>query len=353
MQSEIYSGEYKMKTYYIIIGLLLTGMCVFIAAAVAGQSDVPVKSEIDKAAYLARTGNIKEAENILQPLLTQDSTAFDAAYELGLIYYEINETEKCIKYFKDALAKAPLQPPSGKLQQAVELAKSGKTDDAEKILLSLLSGEATAVRARYELGLIYENRNDLNNAATTLRDALVLLVGKTATYKGIRSCQKCHIKEYISWKKTKMASTFEVLKPGQAIETKTKFKLDPQKDYTTDTKCLECHTTGFRMPGGYKIPEKGDLEAAKHAQENEGITCEGCHGPGSKYIPIHENALMKKQKYTLDELYQAGQYKIDIRDCTTCHNLRNPTSGPNYHFDFDKYKNEDTHQNYPLKYRQE
>ena len=338
-----------MKKNHIIIGLLI----VVSSGIVAGQSETSAKSDIDKAAVLARTSNIKEAENILQPLLKQESTAFDAAYELGLIYYEINETQKAVKHFKDALAKASLPSPSGKLHQAVELAKSGKSEDAEKILLSLLDDPETADRAGYELGLIYESRGDLDNAVIRFRNALAFLVGKRAAYEGLSSCKKCHIKEFISWKKTKMAGTFEVLKPGKGVETKKKFNLEPQKDYTRDPKCLECHTTGFGMPGGYKIPEKGDLASAKHAEENEGITCEGCHGPGSKYIPIHDRALTKKQKYTLEELYQTGQYEINIQNCTTCHNLRNPTSGPDYHFDFEKYKNEDTHQNYPLKYRKE
>lgn len=342
-----------MKMYYTINCVLFTGMSIFIAAAIGGQSDVAVKSEIEKGAVLARTGNIKEAENILQPLLTQESTAVEAGYELGLIYYEINEPAKAIKSFKGALKAALPEPPSGKLQQAVELAQGGKTGEGEKILLSLLEDEATAVRARYELGIIYESRGDLNNAAIMFRNAMVLIAGKTAAYEGVSSCKKCHIKQYNSWKKTKMARTFEVLKPGINSEAKVKAGFDPQKDYTKDTKCLECHTTGFGMPGGYKIPEKGDLEAIKRAQENEGATCESCHGPGSKYVEIHNNALTKKQKYTLDELYQAGEYKINIRTCTTCHNLRNPTSGPDYHFDYEKYKTEDTHERYPLKYRQE
>jgi len=272
-------------------------------------------------------------------------------YEQALMHYERNETDRAIKLFKESLAATFTEPASAKLQQATELARNGKADEAEKMLLSLLDDEATASRARYELGLIYERMGDTDKAATMFRDASTVIASKGASYVGIKRCKICHMKQYKTWKTTKMARTFEVLKPGVRAEAKAKLKFDPQKDYTKDVKCLECHTTGFGMPGGYKIPKAGDSKAAKRAKENEGTTCEACHGPGSKYIAIHKDAMMKKRKYTLDELYQAGQYKVDVKSCTTCHNRRNPTNGPDYHFDYEKYKAEDTHENFPLRYR--
>jgi len=102
---------------------------------------------------------------------------------------------------------------------------------------------------------------------------------------------------HCSSRKTKTANSFETLKPGVNAEIKTRFKFDPKKDYTKDASCLECHTTGFGLPGGYKIPKPGDSEAAKRAKDNSGITCEGCHGPGSKYIPV----LKRRKKYTQKE----------------------------------------------------
>ena len=167
----------------------------------------------------------------------------------------------------------------------------------------------------------------------------------------ISSCKKCHFKLYRSWKKTKTAKSFETLKPGVAAEVKTKLKFDPQKDYTTDPKCLECHTTGFGLPGGYKIPEPGDAKAAKRAKENAGITCEGCHGPGSNYTPVLKNVMFKKQKYTQKQLCDLGMFKVGARVCSKCHNSRNPTAETDFHFDFDEYKNKDTHEHFPLKYR--
>ena len=267
------------------------------------------------------------------------------------MHYERNEIGKANELFKELLAASFTEPASGKLKQAGELAQSGKDDEAEEILLSLLEDEKTAARARYELGLIYESRGELDAAATMFRNAQVVIADKGAAYVGVKSCKKCHLKQYKTWKTTKMAKTFDVLKPGVRAEAKAKLKFDPQKDYTKDTTCLECHTSGFGVLGGYKIPEAGDSKATRRAKGNSGVTCEGCHGPGSKYIAIHKKAITKKRKYTLEELYQTGQYKVNIKTCTTCHNRRNPTAGPDYHFDYEKYKAEDTHKNFPLKYR--
>ena len=54
--------------------------------------------------------------------------------------------------------------------------------------------------------------------------------------------------------------------------------------------------------------------------------------------------MTKKQKVPLDAAYQAGQHKIDSKSCTICHNKRNPTAGPDYHFDYEKYKAQDIHE---------
>ncbi len=272
-------------------------------------------------------------------------------YEQGLNYYEHNEIDKAITALKGSLAKEFTEPATEELQKAVDLAINGKADEAEKSLLSLFENKKNAARARYELGLIYEKQGKLDAAATMFRNAQVVIVDKEAVYLGISACKKCHIKLYRSWKKTKTAKSFEALKPGVRAETKVKLKFDPQKDYTKDAKCLECHTTGFGLPGGYKIPEPGDAKAIKRAKENAGVTCEGCHGPGSNYIPVLKKVMFKKQKYTQKQLCDLGMFKVNASICTKCHNPRNPTADTDLHFDFDKYKTKNTHEHFPLKYR--
>lgn len=282
---------------------------------------------------------------------TIEDAAVRASYKKGLTFYENNQPDQAVKAFKSALAATFPQQPTGKLQQAVNLAQSGKAKEAEKILLSLFDKEETAARARYELARIYESQGKIENAAILMRNALVVVAGKGAKYAGVKACQKCHIKEYKSWKKTKMAKTLDTLKPKVKAEAKKKLNFDPKKDYTKDPKCLSCHTTGYGMPGGYPVPGKSDSKAKKAAKENAGITCEGCHGPGSKYIPVHKNVATKKRKYAPEEFYRLGEYKIGAGVCTTCHNRRNPTVQPGFHFDYEKYKAEDTHEVFPLKYR--
>lgn len=201
------------------------------------------------------------------------------------------------------------------------------------------------VAALFLVGLIFNNMMT-STAETAVEDDV-------AKYLGVGGCKPCHFKQYKSWKKTKMAQTFEVLKPGINAEEKTKIKFDPNKDYTKDPGCLACHTTGFGMPGGYQIPPEDDAKAKKIAKENEGTTCEACHGPGSIYVDSHENVKDKKRKYSQEEFFKAGLYKIKAEVCTACHNQNNPTTGPDFEFDYEKHKAEDTHKNYPLKYRVE
>jgi hypothetical protein len=143
----------------------------------------------------------------------------------------------------------------------------------------------------------------------------------------------------------------EALKPGTCVETKVKFNLDPEKDYTEDPKCLGCHTTGFGLPGGYVIPRGAKYKVREASKHTEGGTCEVCHGPGSKYGPIHKDVDDRARMYTQEEFYAAGEYRVDERICAKCHNQRNPTAGPDYQFDFKVHKDKDTHENFPLIYR--
>jgi hypothetical protein len=226
-----------------------------------------------------------------------------------------------------------------------------ESTEAEKLLRSLFDDEATAARARYELAGIYEATGRKPEAAQLLHDAVLVMPNKGAKYVGTGACKKCHLKQYMSWKKTSMARTFDVLKPGKATEAKKKAGFDPKKDYTEDPACLPCHTTGYGLPGGYRIPPAGDTKAAKIAKANKGTTCEACHGPGSKYVALHQDVADKKRKYSVKEFYDAGMTRIDAAACTTCHNRRNPMAAPDFCFDYEQNKDKGSHKNFPLKYR--
>jgi len=268
-----------------------------------------------------------------------DST-WEPYYRQGSIHYQNKETDKAVVAFKQAL-KAVFGDISADRRKTDEKTLRGQFDDAK-----------TAALARYKLALVYESQGRLEEAAVLLRDALAVVATKGAHYLGYKDgCKSCHFKEWKSWKKTKMAGAFEVLKPGAAAETKVKLKFDPRKDYTEDPNCLSCHTTGYGLPGGYRIPRNARYKVRKAAEQTRGGTCEACHGPGSIYAPLHKDVDDNARPYTQEEFYAAGENRVDKWVCMRCHNRRNPTAGPDYHFDFKEHKDKNTHENFPLIYR--
>jgi len=173
------------------------------------------------------------------------------------------------------------------------------------------------------------------------------LLAADAEFVGSSKCKKCHLPEHKSWEGLRHGKAFETLKPGNAAEAKTKFKLDPAKDYTKDATCVACHTVGFGKPGGYQIP--ADEEAAKKMKPLEGVGCENCHGAGGSYITVHEEIMKSKRKYKEAEMIAAGSAKPDKAVCLTCHNDKSPTFDASKPFDFEAKKKEGVHESTPLK----
>jgi hypothetical protein len=171
-----------------------------------------------------------------------------------------------------------------------------------------------------------------------------MLRAEDHAYVGTNKCRKCHIKEYRSWQKTAMATSFEVLKPGERAEQKSAHGLDPQKDYTTDATCLPCHTTGFGKPGGFVDMKKTPNLA--------GVGCESCHGPGGTYLEdgymTMENKEYKKEKLVAAGL--TGEYTKAL--CAdACHNTGSPFVGDDYVFDYESRKDQGIHEIFPLKFK--
>jgi mono/diheme cytochrome c family protein len=162
------------------------------------------------------------------------------------------------------------------------------------------------------------------------------------SYVGTKSCRKCHIKEWKSWQETKMAQTFEVLKPGANVEAKKKAGLDPEKDYTTDETCLACHTTGYGKEGGFVSMEK--------TPDLAGVGCEMCHGPGGTYT-LDQYMSLKNKEYKRAEVVAVGMVETVGKDqCVVCHNSDSPFVAEDYEFDFEANKGKDLHEQFPLKY---
>jgi hypothetical protein len=179
------------------------------------------------------------------------------------------------------------------------------------------------------------------------------------TYVGTKKCKKCHLDVHKSWAKTRMGMAFATLEPGAAAEAKTKSGLDPKKDYTTDTTCLKCHTTGYGKEGGYHVPDPANKREARKMKDLQGIGCESCHGPGSEYVKIFEEIDKSQRNYTQEELHSAGLKKTEKSQCVVCHNDEGPTFNPDEPFDYDTVMKEDKakggqiHEHTPLKLRAE
>jgi len=146
------------------------------------------------------------------------------------------------------------------------------------------------------------------------------------------------------------------LKAGAKPEVKKAAGLDPQKDYTTDSTCLRCHTTGYRQRGGFKPAgsknKKGkDVSSAIDPSEpnKEQVGCEMCHSVvgGAQFRVVMKNS---KGKFKKAETEQYGQRWDYANVCTRCHmHPRSPHKGEKFDYaaakatihDKDKYYNED------------
>lgn len=128
-------------------------------------------------------------------------------------------------------------------------------------------------------------------------------------YIGTAGCS-CHKSEILDWSVSVHGKAFESLKPGVKKLEKERAKLDPDKDYTSDRKCVRCHTNGYRQKGGFM-----DLTSTP---EMVGVGCEMCHGPGSDYKVLHDT---NADNLSAEETKAAGQRygSEDINVCTACH----------------------------------
>ncbi len=155
-------------------------------------------------------------------------------------------------------------------------------------------------------------------------------------YVGVENCKICHMPHYDSWLGTKMSKSFELLKSGVRAEAKVEAGLKPEKDYTHDKECLQCHVTGFGEPGGFVSIEE--------TPEMANVECEMCHGPGSIYVDM---MMEKLGTYTLDDYKEQGGLTMPSAEDNVCgdkcHNPNSPFVSSGFVFDFEDRKAIGTH----------
>lgn len=112
--------------------------------------------------------------------------------------------------------------------------------------------------------------------------------GPDRTFVGSAACRECHPEEYENYRIfAKKARSFESIERMRSRLTQTEFN-----------GCLECHTTGYGRPGGFRSEhESPDLKNAG---------CEVCHGPGSRHVATAEAGDIKGE--------------LTLEDCESCHN---------------------------------
>lgn len=92
-------------------------------------------------------------------------------------------------------------------------------------------------------------------------------------YVGNRVCKSCHAGAYRVWVASKHARSFVVLQTMMAMMMGEKGGVGANGP-TKSAMCLACHATASDVPDEERVP-------GFHIEE--GVKCEACHGPGSKY----------------------------------------------------------------------
>lgn len=129
------------------------------------------------------------------------------------------------------------------------------------------------------------------------------------TFVGTKQCSSCHFDQFMTWKKSKHGKD-----AWESLPTK----------YRKDAECIKCHTTGFGEETGFKSFEETPSLVA--------VSCEACHGPGSKHAEVCKPYANKK-KLSDDELKAARDsiWKIVPHNvCVACHEIQSHKTHPKY-----------------------
>jgi len=114
-------------------------------------------------------------------------------------------------------------------------------------------------------------------------------------YIGTKKCAACHFDQFLKWRGTKHSKAFEVL----------------TAKYENDAKCLKCHTTGFGEATGFKTAADLDLK---------GVSCEACHGPGSKHEELSKPFANAKPTPEQEKIARDSIWKMLPQNvCVSCH----------------------------------
>lgn len=140
-----------------------------------------------------------------------------------------------------------------------------------------------------------------------------------AEYIGMQSCIDCHGNDAIGnqyriWTASPHAKAYQMLSSAASLAVAKKSCITNPADNLI---CLRCHTTGG-----------GKVEITKE----EGVGCEACHGPGSRYYEFSNHASFSNRQSAYLKAIKLGMYPIIGIDgikareklCRHCHNETRP-----------------------------
>jgi len=135
------------------------------------------------------------------------------------------------------------------------------------------------------------------------------LSAQTFKYIGAAKCKMCHNKaatgeQYNKWLSAPHANALKSLSSQESIAYAKKNGI---ADPTKEANCLKCHSTYDNV----------DAKLRGGIFDDEGVSCESCHGPGSAY---KSPSIMKNQEQALTK----GLVLPDQKLCVACHNPENP-----------------------------
>lgn len=133
-------------------------------------------------------------------------------------------------------------------------------------------------------------------------------------YVGAKKCKMCHNKpakgaQYAQWAGSAHSKAMESLNAEEA----------------KNPACIKCHSTVGHV----------DADLIATLKISDGVSCESCHGPGSKYFP---NAIMKSREKSMAK----GLILPTEEVCVTCHNSESEYFKG---FDFKEYMAKIAHPN--------
>jgi hypothetical protein len=134
---------------------------------------------------------------------------------------------------------------------------------------------------------------------------------KENIYAGVQRCKVCHEtdemgNQYAVWKLSQHANAYKTLLTEESAQIAKSWGLSLPAQESPE--CLKCHVTGYN---------NSKAEFGKKFNNEDGVQCESCHGPGESY---------RKENIMCDrDLSKAnGLILPKPEDCLTCHNEESP-----------------------------